>query len=155
MMANLSAWYLASSGVDKLFSLVLWLAGVGHFCVLIASFQVPTRLHWNEDLKQLTPFNRKLMWVYGGFTVFTIAAFGVLTLALHSELLHGDRVALALALFIGVYWTLRIVVEFFYYDLADWPRGPSMVTSRILLTLLFVYLAGSNLALFLWKVFAL
>jgi hypothetical protein len=30
-----------------------------------------------------------------------------------------------------------------------------MVTSRILLTLLFVYLAGSNLALFLWKIFAL
>jgi hypothetical protein len=154
MMANLSAWYLGSSGVENFFSLILWLAGVGHFCVLIASFQVPGRLHWNEDLKQLTPFNRKLMWVYGGFTVFTIIAFGILTLALHSEFLHGDRAALALALFIGVYWTLRIVVEFFYYDLADWPRGRGMVAGRILLTLLFIYLAGSNLALFFWKAFA-
>jgi len=60
-MANLSAWYLGSSGVENFFSLILRLAGVGHFCVLIASFQVPGRLHWNEDLKQLTPFNRKLM----------------------------------------------------------------------------------------------
>lgn len=154
MTSNLSAWYAASSEVEKFFSLILWLAGVGHFCVLIASFQVPARLHWKEDLKQLTAFNRKLMWVYGGFTVFTIVAFGILTLVLHSELLHGDRAALALALFIGVYWTLRIVVEFFYYDLADWPEGRGLAAGRILLTLLFVYLAGSNLALFFWKTFA-
>lgn len=153
-MANLSALYFVLPGAENLFSLALWLSGVGHFCVLIASFQVPSRLHWKEDLKQLTPFNRKLMWVYGGFTVFTIVAFGTLTLTLHPEFLQGDRAALGLALFIGVYWTLRIVVEFFYYDLADWPRGRGMVAGRILLTLLFIYLAGSNLALFFWKVFA-
>ena len=151
-MANLSATYFALRGAENFFGLVLWLAGIGHFCVLIASFQVPSRLHWREDLKQLTPFNRKLMWVYGGFTVFTIVAFGTLTLALHAELLRGERAALALALFIGVYWTLRIAVEFFYYDLADWPRGRGMVAGRILLTLLFFCLAGSNLALFIWKV---
>lgn len=153
-MANLSALYFVLPGAENLFSLALWLSGVGHFCVLIASFQVPSRLHWKEDLKQLTPFNRKLMWVYGGFTVFTIVSFGILTLTLHSELLRGDRGALGLALFIGVYWTLRIVVEFFYYDLADWPQGRGMVAGRILLTLLFIYLAGSNLALFFWQVFA-
>ena len=153
-MAILSALYFVLPGAENLFSLALWLSGVGHFCVLLASFQVPARLHWKEDLKQLTPFNRKLMWVYGGFTVFTIVAFGTLTLMLHSEFLQGDRAALGLALFIGVYWTLRIVVEFFYYDLSDWPRGRGMVAGRILLTLLFIYLAGSNLALFFWKVFA-
>jgi len=153
-MANLSATYFALPGAGNFFGLVLWLAGIGHFFVLIASFQVPSRLRWKEDLKQLTPFNRKLMWVYGGFTVFTILAFGTLTLALHSELLRGDRAALALALFIGVYWTLRIVVEFFFYDLADWPRGRGLVAGRILLTMLFFYLAGSNLALFFWQGFA-
>ena len=151
MIANLSAWYLASLDVEKFFSLILWLGGVGHFCVLIASFQVPARLHWKEDLRQLTQFNRKLMWVYSGFTLFTIVMFGTLTLVLHSEFLRGERAALALALFIGAYWTLRIVVEFFYYDLADWPQGRGMVAGRILLTLLFIYLAGSNLALFFWK----
>ena len=66
-----------------------------------ASFQVPYRLGWREDLKKLTPFNSKLLWVQGGFTVLTILAFGTLTLTLHAELLRGDRAALALALFIG------------------------------------------------------
>lgn len=152
-MTNLFTLYLAVSGAENFFSRALWLAGAGHFAVLIASFQVPWRLHWKEDLAQLTPFNRKLMWVYGGFTVLTIVAFGLLTLALHEELLRGERAALGLALFIGVYWTLRIIVEFFYYDPADWPRGRGMAAGRILLTLLFIYLAGSNVALFFWKVF--
>ena len=150
-MTNFSALCVAVPGAETLFSVALWLAGAGHFAVLIASFQVPSRLHWKEDLAQLTPLNRKLVWVYGGFTVLTIVAFGLLTLVLHEELIRGDRAALGLALFIGVYWTLRILVEVFYYDSTDWPRGRGMMAGRILLTLLFIYLAGSNMALFFWK----
>jgi hypothetical protein len=136
------------------FSLVLWLAGIGHFCVLIASFQVPARLRWKEDLQKLTSFNRKLMWVHGGFAVLTIIAFGTLTLLLHTEMLRGDRAALGLALFIGVYWALRIAVDFFYYEHSDWPSGRGFVLGHILLTSLFAYLAATNLGLVIWKVWA-
>ena len=76
---------------NNLMSLALWLAGIGHFCVLIASFQVPSKLGWKTDLAKLTPFNRKLMWVHGGFAVLTIVSFGILTITLHSEMLRGDR----------------------------------------------------------------
>ena len=145
---------LALHDANDVFSLALWLAGIGHFCVLIASFQVPVRLGWKEDLQKLTSFNRKLMWVHGGFAVLTIIAFGTLTLALHAEMLRGDRAALGLALFIGVYWTLRIAVDFLYYEHADWPRGPGFVLGHILLTSLFAYLAVANLGLVVWKVMA-
>jgi len=136
---------------EDVFSLALWLAGIGHFCVLIASFQVPGKLGWKEDLQKLTSFNRKLMWVHGGFAVLTIIAFGTLTLALHAEMLRGDRAALGLALFIGVYWSLRIAVDFFYYEHADWPRGRGFVIGHILLTSLFAYLAIVNLGVVIWK----
>ena len=96
--------------------MILWLAGAGHFVILFASFQVPSRLRWKEDLAQLMPFNRKLLWVQGGFTVLTIIAFGTLTLALHAELLRGDRAAMGLACFIGSYWTARILVDAFYFS---------------------------------------
>ena len=135
----------------EIFSTALWLAGIGHFCVLIASFQVPARLGWKEDLQKLTPFNRKLMWVHGGFAVLTIIAFGTLTLLLHAETLRGDRAALGLAVFIGVYWALRIAVDFLYYDHTDWPRGRGFVFGHILLTSLFAYLAAANLGLVIWK----
>lgn len=140
--------------LNSVFSLALWLAGAGHFCVLIASFQVPSRLHWKEDLEKLTVFNRKLMWVHGAFTVLTIVAFGALTLVFHGEMLRGDRAALGVAFFIGAYWALRIAVDFFYYDHADWPQGRGFVAGHILLNLLFVYLAATNLAIVVWKVCA-
>jgi hypothetical protein len=105
--------------VQRLFDLDLWLVGAAHFLILFASFQVPVRLGWKQDLRQLMPFNRKLLWVQSGFTVLTIVAFGVLTLVLHAELLRGDRAALGIACFIGIYWTLRILVDAFYFSHAD------------------------------------
>lgn len=135
---------------QKLFGLDLWLAGGAHFVILFASFQVPHRLSWKRDLQQLMPFNRKLLWVQGSFTVLTIIAFGVLTLVLHSELLRGDRAALGLACFIGIYWSSRILVDAFYFSHADWPIGAVFVVGHIFLTLLFSFLAISYLALFIW-----
>ena len=134
----------------NVFSLALWLAAVGHFCILFASFQVPRRLNWKEDLAKLSPFNQKLMWTYGGFTVFTIVAFGALTLFLHSELLDGQRSALGLAIFIGLYWLSRIFVDFFYFKHEDWPKGPGFVMGHILLTGLFIALAGVYISLVIW-----
>lgn len=153
-MMKLIATFFAMNSAETIFSTALWLAGIGHFCVLIASFQVPARLGWKEDLQKLTSFNRKLMWVHGGFAVLTIVAFGALTLMLHAEMLRGDRAALGLALFIGIYWALRIVVDFSYYNHADWPRGRGFVLGHILLTSLFAYLTVTNLGLFVWKVWA-
>jgi len=141
---------MTHSLAERFFDLDLWLAGAAHFVILFASFQVPYRLRWRQDLQQLMPFNRKLLWVQSGFTVLTIVAFGVLTLVLHTELLRGNRAALALACFIGTYWTARIVVDAFYFSHADWPKGTMFVVGHALLTFLFVVLAASYLALFIW-----
>jgi hypothetical protein len=137
---------------ERLFDLDLWLAGAGHFVILIASAQVPSRLRWKEDLQQLMPFNRKLLWVQGGFTVLTIIAFGILTLLLHQELLRGERAALGLAAFIGLYWSARIVVDALYFSHSDWPKGRLFVVGHALLTALFSFLAVSYLGLFVWQV---
>jgi hypothetical protein len=143
---------MTNSFAERSFDLILWLAGAGHFVILAASFQVPSRLRWKQDLAQLMPFNRKLLWVQGGFTVLTIIAFGTLTLALHAELLHGDRAALGLACFIACYWTARILVDAFYFSHEDWPKGKQFVIGHILLTGLFAALAISYWGLFVWQV---
>jgi hypothetical protein len=142
---------MTQPGAEQIFDLALWLAGAGHFMILFASFQVPTRLRWKQDLAQLMPFNRKLLWVQGSFTVLTIIAFGMLTLALHKELLRGDRAAMGLACFIGSYWTARILVDAFYFSSADWPTGKQFVIGHVLLTSLFVALAASYWGLFVWQ----
>ena len=143
---------MTNSLAERSFDLILWLVGAGHFVILFASFQVPIRLRWKQDLAQLVPFNRKLLWVQGGFTVLTIIAFGALTLALHTELLRGDRAAMGLACFIGSYWTARILVDALYFSHEDWPQGRQFVIGHFLLTGLFVALAASYWALFVWQV---
>jgi hypothetical protein len=67
-------------------------------------------------------------------------------------MLHGERSALGLAAFVGIYWATRIVVDFTYYDHNDWPRGPGFVIGHVLLTLLFVFLSATYLSLFVWRV---
>jgi alginate O-acetyltransferase complex protein AlgI len=126
---------------ENIFNCLLWLAGAGHFLILAASFQVPARLRWKEDLAKLMPLNRKLLWVQSSFTVLTIIAFGTMTLALHHEIMRGDKAATVLAIFIAVYWTARIGVDAFYFSHDDWPAGNQFVVGHALLTLLFVFLA--------------
>lgn len=143
---------MTHSIAERFFDLDLLAAGVGHFVILIASFQVPSRLNWKNDLKQLMPFNRKLLWVQSGFTVLTIIAFGAMTLVLHDELLRGDRAAMGIAAFIGLYWTTRVLVDAFYFSHDDWPKGNIFVAGHALLISLFVALAASYLGLFVWRV---
>jgi alginate O-acetyltransferase complex protein AlgI len=136
--------------MTSLVGIGLWLAAAGHFCILGASFQVPARLRWKEDLARLTSFNRKLMWTYGAFTVLTIVSFGLLTIALHDELLRGDRAALALAAFIATYWLARVGVDLFYFDHRDWPAGTRFVVGHLLLTGLFLALALTYVTVIAW-----
>jgi hypothetical protein len=143
---------MTNSLAQRLFDIDLWFVGAAHFVILVASFQVPHRLGWKHDLRQLMPFNRKLLWVQSGFTVLSIIAFGTLTLVLHTELLRGDRAALGLACFIGIYWTTRIIVDALYFSHEDWPKGKGFVLGHTLLTLLFFGLAASYIGLFVWHV---
>lgn len=142
-MTNVSA--------QQFFDLVLWAAAVGHFVILGASFQVPSRLRWKQDLAQILPLNRKLLWVQSAFTVLTIIAFGTLTTLLHAELLRGDHAATGLAYFIAIYWTARVLVDAFYFSHQDWPKGTQFLIGHILLTSLFVALACSFWALLIWQ----
>lgn len=122
-------------------STLLWLAGWGHFLVLAASFQVPTRLGWHEELHRLRPLNRKILWVYGGFIVGMITSFGILILRLHPLMLAGEEGALYMVGLIAFFWTARLTVDALVFEHSDWPEGPEFTVGHTLLTSLFVYLA--------------
>ena len=119
--------------------LALWLAGAGHFTLLTVSAQVPARLGWRTDLAKLTDVNRRFVWVASGFIVFTYLSFGVLTLVLHDEMVRGDRSAVALATFIGLYWLVRIVVDATAFRGAPWPPGMLYRLGHLALLALFGY----------------
>lgn len=135
---------------ESLLSHALLAVGCGHFLVLAASFQVPHRLGWKEELARLRPLNRKLLWTYGGYIVGMITSLGVLTLYLRQELMAGDKAALALAILTVIFWGTRITIDFFYFEHSDWPEGPEFVVGHSMLTTLFVHLLLVYVWLLAW-----
>jgi len=129
---NSFTWYLSHA---------LYAAAIGHLLILIASFQVPSRLGWKADIAKLTRFNRKIFWVYGLYILLCIVGFAAATWRLHDEFLAGEPAARCVAGFIAVFWTIRVMVDIFWYDIHDWPQGNALVTGHALLTTLFCSLA--------------
>jgi alginate O-acetyltransferase complex protein AlgI len=129
---NSFEWYL---------SYALYAAAAGQLSILTASFQVPRRLGWKDDLAKLTRFNRKIFYLYGVYILLCIVAFSALTWRLHDDFLAGAPAARGLAFFIAVFWSIRVLADVFWYDHHDWPKGNLFVTGHALLTSLFCSLA--------------
>ena len=129
--------------LETYLSILLWLLPLAQLLVLAASIQVPTKLNWKTELQVLSPFNRKLMWVYGGFIVSCILAFAIMTALLHNEFLAGGKTQAVLAAFMCLFWVQRLVVDRFYFANEDWPDELPMRIGHSLLNALFLFLAIS------------
>lgn len=97
------------------------LAGLAHLGLVAVGSQVPRAFRWREDLARLGPANRRLFWVYGAFIVLANFGFGALSLAYATELAAGHGVAGGFALFLGVYWTARLVTQYAVFTTPDFP----------------------------------
>jgi hypothetical protein len=90
---------------------LIFAAGVGQLCVLIASALVPVRLRWRDELAPLNPLCRQLFWVYGGYVVLSIVSLGVLCLVNSAELAAGSRLARGLAVYMMLFWGIRLCLQ--------------------------------------------
>ena len=121
--------------------ILLMIAGILHFGLLLASFSVPRVLGWGSELKKVNALTRQIVLVHGSFTVLTIIAFGLVTLIAGRELLAGNRLALAVTLFIGVFWTGRLLIQLFYFDAGTWLTTPFRKIGFRALYFVFAYFA--------------
>ena len=70
---------------------LIFAAGIGQLSVLVASSLVPLRLDWKRELAGLSTLHRQMYWVYGGYVVLSIIAFGIISLVNAEELAAGRR----------------------------------------------------------------
>jgi hypothetical protein len=87
------------------------LAGAGQLCVLAASALVPFRLKWKDDLASLPRLHRQMYWVYGGYVVLSIVAFGVISLANADEIAAGSPLARWFCGYVAVFWGVRLTLQ--------------------------------------------
>jgi hypothetical protein len=98
----------------------------------------PKYFNWRQDLKSLSLINRQMMVVHTFFIAFIVFLMGLLCLTSTTELIEtklGKNISAGLALF----WTVRLLVQFFGYSRVLW-RGKTFETSiHILFSLLWTY----------------
>ena len=143
--------YVSTYDFVQILSLLILLCGGGHFLILAASVQVPGKLGWKEEFGKLGRFNQKIFWTYGGYIVFCIVSFGLVDMLNYRGLIAIHPSSLVIALFIALFWTLRVIVDFGYFKHDDWPKGDIFVVGHTCLTALFTFLALTHWALVIWQ----
>ena len=123
----------------QLQSLIL-IGGICHFGILIASALTPGELKWREELANLSPLSRQLIWVHGAFIVLVILGFGLISSFNARQLAEGSRLARALCAFIAMFWGARLMVQLFIVDARPHLRNRFLKIGYHGLTVVFTYL---------------
>lgn len=98
------------------FAWLIFVGGVLHFGILLASALVPKVLDWKGSLAKLEPLSRQLIWVHGAFIVLVIIGFGAISVGFALALAAGTPLARGVCGFIALFWAARLAVQFFVFD---------------------------------------
>jgi hypothetical protein len=95
---------------------LLQLAGMLHFGLVWAGATMPRAVDLRSHLAPLPPFIKRLFYVYYAFIGFVLAGFGIITFLYADALAKGEPLARAFAVFLVGFWTLRLIVAVFVFD---------------------------------------
>ena len=96
--------------------LLLQFAGLMHLGLICAGALMPRAVNLKNNLAALPPFIRRLFWVYYTFIALCLVSFGLMTFTLAGTLAAGGTLARALCLFLALFWTIRLIVATFVFD---------------------------------------
>lgn len=119
--------------------LLIFIGGILHFGILLASAMVPKVLDWKGSLDKLDGLSRQIVWVHGIFIVIVIMAFGLLSVLFAGELVTGTPLARGVCLFISFFWGARLIVQFFVFDARPYLTTTFLKTGYHGLTVVFIY----------------
>jgi len=100
----------------------------------------PRYFNWNKELASISLINRQMMYVHTFFIAFVVLLIGLLCLTSSVDLTStsfGKKVALG----IGVFWSIRLFVQFFGYSSTLWKGKTTETAIHILFSVLWAYLS--------------
>ena len=121
-------------------ALLLRLAGVMHLGLMSAGLLMPKVVDMRVHLSKLPTFLRQLFWVYYTFIALCLVSFSIITIAFAETLASGSTLARALCVFFAVFWTLRLLVAAFVFDMRPYLTSPARRVGYHALNLVFAYL---------------
>jgi hypothetical protein len=101
----------------------------------------PKYFNWDKELKSLSLINRQMMTVHTFFIALTVLLMGLLCLTSSAELTEtslGKKISLGL----GIFWTIRLIIQFFGYSTDLWKGKKFETLMHITFSLLWAYLSA-------------
>lgn len=124
--------------MKELIQFGLLVGGWSLVILCIASLWIPKVLGWREKLAGLTPLMRELWWTYSIYVWSSHVFFAVLALGFGDWLMGGSGAATAMTIFMLLWWSVRLWIQFFGFDLREIEGSVANRLAKHLLTLLFV-----------------
>jgi hypothetical protein len=119
----------------------IFLAGIAQIGLVTGSLAIPAILKWRLELTKVSPLIRQMFWTYAAYILVINLCFGLVSVCCPGQLTNGTTLALLCDAFIAVYWVSRILVQFFYFDRASFPKGAWFSAGEAALVVLFVFLS--------------
>lgn len=105
----------------------------------------PKYFNWTEELRDLSLANRQIMYIHTFFIALVVFLIGLLCLTSAKELISnsfGKKVAFG----IGIFWLIRLFVQFFGYSPRLWKGKAFETTIHIVFSIFWTYLSVLFLA---------
>lgn len=114
--------------------------GVLLIALALVHIVFPKYFNWHKELKSLSLINRQMMTVHTFFIALTVFLMGLLCLTSSAELIEtnlGKKISLGL----GLFWTVRLFIQFFCYSTDLWKGKKFETFMHIIFSLLWTYLS--------------
>jgi hypothetical protein len=119
---------------------LLQIAGALHLGLMAAGLLMPHVVGMRSHLASMPRFLRQLFWVYYAFIGLCLIGFSLITIAFAETLAAGGTLARALCGFLAVFWTMRLIVATFVFDLQPYLTSRARIVGYHATNLVFAYL---------------
>ncbi|MCB1094955.1 MAG: hypothetical protein KDN22_05180 [Verrucomicrobiae bacterium] len=95
---------------------LLYVAAFTLTMILIANFIAPKKLNYKGNVSRMEPLHREVFHVHCLYTILTIGGMAALCWFMPRQLAGGSPLAVVLLWFMAGYWSLRVLIQFFFYN---------------------------------------
>ena len=98
-------------------------AAIGQIAIAGINLRLDRIMGWELELSKLSQLSREVFHVHKWFVSITLVIFGLITMRFAGEFANGaSELARWIAAAIGIFWTIRAIIQWAYYDWSHW-RG--------------------------------
>ncbi len=118
----------------------LKIIGISLIALAMVHIVFPKYFNWNKELNSLSLINRQMMTVHTFFIALLVFLMGLLCVTSSNEL-PGTNLGKKICFGLGIFWTIRLVIQFFGYSSELWKGKTFETTIHIIFIFLWTYIS--------------